>query len=331
MVTTLSKEEREGILSSVSSKQKEFIQEHVKRGKKTVFANIMAKDKGIVLSDHATNEELEMLLDEWILEDYIDNGFVNPETKCECGRPLRYQYIVKHKRTNELRRFGISHFEEHTSIPSAVVQNIKKGFYEIDYEMDELLYKIHNNWNLNKVIPNIPDGYIVPKDIEMYLEAEVPLLDRQIKRLKEQIREFLEKREKNQEQEREEIESIVDFLPTDDNQFSFGLFDEPIERMDREGNYRMGYNKQYNYSLSLYHQNEVLDYLKKGVSSTRVICELLIKNNNADPKRYITGKPKIYASVCCYLDSLVQEGVLEIEVKDITDRVYILQDLKMGS
>ncbi|KEK17887.1 hypothetical protein BAMA_10390 [Bacillus manliponensis] len=325
----LSKEEREGILNSISSKQKEFIQEHVKRGKKTVFANIMAKDKGVVLPANATNEELEMLLDEWVLEEYIDNGFVNPETKCECGRPLRYQYIVKHKRTNEVRRFGIDHFEQHTGIPGSIVREIKQGFYEIDYEMDELLFKINNSWSISEVFPTIPDNYIFPKDIATHLEAEVPLLDRQIKRLRDQIREFLLRRENQKEQQEQDADEQDEFdykLTNEDEQFSFGLFDENVEFTKQNIRNRSGYNKQESSSLSSYLKDEALNYIKNNVSSARVICELLIKNHGAYSQRYTTGKPKIYVSVCSYLDSLVQDNILTVEKPDITDRAYQLID-----
>ena len=69
----------------------------------------------------------------------FDNGFINPDTPCECGRPLRYQYIVEHKPTNEARRFGITHFEGHTGVSASIINEIKKGFNSIDYEQDELL------------------------------------------------------------------------------------------------------------------------------------------------------------------------------------------------
>ena len=139
MKITLNKEEKDLILNSLTPEQKEFIQHHAKKGKKTAFANVLAKDKGIVIPDHVSPEEAELLLDEWILVDYIDNGFINPETPCECGRPLRYQYIVEHKPTNETRRFGITHFEEHTRVSALIINEIKKGFNSIDYEQDELL------------------------------------------------------------------------------------------------------------------------------------------------------------------------------------------------
>ena len=140
-----------------------------------------------MIPDHVSPEEAELLLDEWVLVDYIDNGFTNPDTPCECGRPLRYQYIVEHKPTNETRRFGITHFEEHTGISASIVSEIKKGFNSIDYEQDELLLKIKNNWDIKEEFSFIPDDITFPEGIEKHLELDVPLLDKQIKELQRLI------------------------------------------------------------------------------------------------------------------------------------------------
>jgi hypothetical protein len=331
MNITLTNDERESLLSLLTEQQKTFIQEHVKRGKKTVFANQMAMDKGIVLPESASIDEIEMLLDEWILEDYIDNGFKNPETPCECGRPLRYQYIVKHKSTNELRRFGIKHFEEHTGIPSELVNAIKKGFTSIDYEMDELLNKIEQKWTLEEALQNIPSELILPADISAHLENNVPLLDRQIKRLKSLINEILSQRELQREEElnrlqETEIPSITESRETydssKDNQFTFefDLFDEttdPTPVNEKKGNPIPVTN---NLPDSI--KNKVLYYLET-VSSVRIICELLIKYQIVANQRYITGKPRIYPRVCVYLEGLVSQNVIELEeINGTDDRKY---------
>ena len=44
----LEKTLKDKIFNSLTSQQQEFLQQQVKRGKKTVFANILAKDKGII-------------------------------------------------------------------------------------------------------------------------------------------------------------------------------------------------------------------------------------------------------------------------------------------
>lgn len=184
---TLDVKERDELLNILSTEQREFIEFYVKRGKKTAFANVMAKDKGMMVPDSATVEEMEMLIDDWVLDDYIDNGFTNPDTPCECGKPLRYQYIVRHLSTNQIRRFGIKHFEEHTGLSALLIASIKKGFNQIDYERDELLTKIGDGWSVLDHVSNIPSDLKIAKDIQNHLDANVPLLERQLNRLKRDI------------------------------------------------------------------------------------------------------------------------------------------------
>src|SRR5690606_4361038 len=193
-----SKEESNEVFKSLTMPQQEFIKNHVKRGKKTVFANWMARDKGHVLPSGATNEEIERLLDGWILDDYIDNGYVNPNTPCECGRPLRYQYIVRHKTTNETRRFGKDHFEEHVGLDAKLVKDIIKGFNEIDYEFDELMYKFRYGWD-DTILNRIPEGIEIPEDILYSIDLGIPLLKRQYNRLLTRINEYEDKRYKQNE------------------------------------------------------------------------------------------------------------------------------------
>jgi Protein of unknown function (DUF3895) len=313
--------ERDRILETLNDVQRDFIKLHLKRGKKTVFANHMAKSKGMLLPEDATSDEIEILLDEWILEDYIDNRFVNPETPCECGKPLRYQYIVKHKGSGTIRRFGITHFEEHTGIPARLVQAITKGFSFIDYEMDELLYKIETNWQLHNEIPLIPEDYEFPYDIQEHLNADVPLLERQIKRLKRDVISKFEelKLERKQKERKQAIEQYVlnpykFTIDHDDYQESF-FEDESLPSRD------IG---KKDFATSDY-EKEIISYLRQNVNSARVICELLIKEKKAPRDRYITGKPKIYVSICEHLDYLVQQGIVCLaNKKGKDDRTYKL-------
>ncbi|WP_280771742.1 DUF3895 domain-containing protein [Salipaludibacillus daqingensis] len=325
MKDILTKDERDSYLNSVTEEQKEFLNHHVRRGKKTIFANLMAKDKGIVLPEDTDSAEIEHLLEGWILIDYIDNGFVNEETPCECGRPLRYQYIVKHNVTNEIRTFGINHFEEHTGLPAEIVKDIKSGFLKIDYEMDELLLKLQQHWKLEDVIPFIPEDFTYPNDIEKHLAANVPLLDRQIHRLKQQIASIdrgydIPRRDDDEVDETKRNLSHMDRFyeaqePDPLNLFSEEEMPSPKNEKDLQA-----------YVLPNEYRDAVIKYLEEGVTSARVICELLIKNNRAPNDRYyFSERPKIYVPVCFYLDLLVSRGkAAHIGARDLDDRYYQL-------
>ncbi|WP_235851649.1 DUF3895 domain-containing protein [Heyndrickxia camelliae] len=311
--------ERERLLESLplTDEQRDFLIHHVKRGKKTIFANIMAKDKGIVLPGQTTNEEIEQLLDEWILDDYIDNGFVNPETRCECGRPLRYQYIVRHKTTNEKRRFGIDHFEEHTNISSTIIKDILKGFHTIDYELDELLVKISENWSLSEVVPYLPNEFKLSEGIKQYIDNDIPLLDRQIELLKKEIRLFVNQPQRLIDIVPSNVEKSLERQENDQISFDFGIDDSIHEVATTLDNN----NVQINLGLTL--EDQIFQFVQEGISSARVICELLIKHEQVFSVRYITGKPKIFVRVCQYLDSLVDQGIIKNrEILGTDDRIY---------
>lgn len=312
MALFLDKEQKDRILNTLSSEQKSYLNHHVKRGKKTAFANEMAKDKGIVLPDSASSEEIEMLLEEWILEDYIDNGFVNPLTPCQCGRPLRYQYVVKHKTSNEYRTFGIKHFEEHSGLPSKVVKEILKGFNRIDYELDDLLQKISAGWSLENNVGPLPEGYELSKEYEAALSLGLPLLDRQINRLVRDIHKYIDEQELSREilnivESSSDLKSVQNVIP-EGEKLSFDLWGNEDPVIPKGSIEDMAF-----------------ELLKTGTSSVRIICELLIKKYNASPERYVTGKPLIYPTVCLHFEALVKEGILRVEAsKDMQDRQYFL-------
>ncbi|MDA2638514.1 DUF3895 domain-containing protein [Bacillus cereus group sp. BfR-BA-01489] len=304
---------RSNIFASLTEKQKDFLQQHVKRGKKTTFANVMALDKGIVLPNHATDAEIQTILDEWVLIEYIDNGERNVNTPCECGRPLRYQYIVQHQTTKEIRRFGITHFAEHTGLPAYIVKQIKDGFAAIDYERDELLVKLQNHWCLEDELSHFPNGFILPTDLKQQLDAEIPLLDTQFKRLRKEISLFWEELHTPPRQ----TEPIQDIgMASDSNgQVVLDLFQEIDYFIEQQENI--------SWDLTYEHQKAIEYYLQKGVSSAWVLCELLMKEHNAPKDRYATRKPKMYVPVCMYLDELVKRGTIRlVEIDGKLDRVY---------
>ena len=309
--------DRDELLTKLSTGQKEFIELYVKRGKKTAFANVMARDKGMVLPESATVEEIEMLMDDWILDDYIDNGFRNPETPCECGIPLRYQYIVRHRSTNQIRRFGIRHFEEHTGLSASLIAAIKKGFTQIDYECDELLTKIADGWSILDHVPSIPSNIKVAKDIQQHLDANVPLLERQLSRLIRDIRLYQERDERQYGSSFKPAKMNVTYEAVEkhETQESLDLFEETIQEVPIPNQVTKTGDSPFFHAIN--------GYLDEGVTSARVICELLIKHNGAEKKRYLTGKPRIYGEVCLYLEQLVHDDKITlVEVNGKEDRIY---------
>src|SRR5262245_1208657 len=122
---TMTIEERDRILAAMNDEQRHFIHHTLERGRKTVFARLLAKRKSQFIPDDATYEEVEMFLDEWDYLGFTDNGEVSASAKCECGHPLRYQHHVFHRPTNTTRHFGITHLQMHTGIDAKTITAIQ--------------------------------------------------------------------------------------------------------------------------------------------------------------------------------------------------------------
>ncbi|EJR70790.1 hypothetical protein IK7_06405 [Bacillus cereus VD156] len=310
--------ERDIIFNGLSDEQQEYLRTFLKRGKQASFSSVLARLKGGESEDDA-----EHISTQWILIDYIDAGEVSHDYLCECGRPLRYQYVVKNLVTDKILKFGKNHFEEHTGLSSEIVSAVIKGMHKIDKELDEILSKISSEWSLiaSLDVDFIPDDLVVPSDIQEHFDLGLPLLDRQIVRLKEEIRIHNSSMKKNQF----ELDN-VDLLEVEEEQFS--LFDEEIDAISQVQSYRVepvSDDKNVLYRcLSFVEQEFILTFIEKFNSiSTRQLCEFMIKEIASSDKRYATGKPHIYVYVCSYLDFLVSKGKLNyVENMDYMDRVY---------
>ncbi len=62
------------------------------------------------------------------------------QLKCDCGRPLKYQFVIESKQTGQEVHLGIQHFKDHLGIPQSVAEDIKKGVAHVDLALDELLW-----------------------------------------------------------------------------------------------------------------------------------------------------------------------------------------------
>ncbi|RDY70866.1 DUF3895 domain-containing protein [Halobacillus trueperi] len=303
----LTVKERDSLLNSIDEIQKDFIINQLKRGRKTIFANVLAADKGRTSSGHV----------EWELVDYQDGGTEwnrHKELQCECGKILRYQYTVKNRETGTIRKFGINHFIEHTDISSELAKAIVRGWENIDYEMDELLTKIQESWTLDDIIaPDLLEPIDIPNDIQEHFDVGLPLLDRQVRRLKVRVNEYSKKQEglrvsklkENEQQSQEEMKQqrgeMVSQLE------SLGI----SENLILEKELQLG----------------ILVYLK-NTDETRIsaknICQYLIELHGAPSETYPGSSAlRIFPNICVFLKKLVDFGNLElIENKGIEDRIY---------
>lgn len=309
-LTHLTQAERDMITDTLHERQKEFLKSFLKRGKRTRFANILAREKAgdIEMNDSAHH---------WELLDYIDAGPSWRETSnlvCECGRLLRYQYVVNNIKTGDIKKFGLTHFEEHTGIPPYLAKQILRGFEEIDYELDEILLKMKDNWTiLDNLTHNLPADYPLPTDIQAHIDYDVPLLRRQMIRLNESLRVY------NQTMEEEEQKRERDGFLKDHNK-------------------RLHTVKHSEWWNQLTSTSPLDEYLKLATIVYCIqkldnqvlashVCDFLVTHHNASGKKYSSGTYEIFPSVCMFLEELVGLGRIRFlrKVNGI-DRLYELAD-----
>ena len=312
----LSVEERDEALALIDPVQKQYLTDIMTRSRRTHFANVLARQKGAIVPKGASFEEIESLLDEWIYVGYVDAGEVTPDLRCECGRPLRYQHIVEHKRDGTVLKFGIQHLQEHLRIDARIVQEIVNGFEAIDLELDEILGKYRMNWNNDDHLPPEARFISLPKDLQQHLDLNVPLLNRQIQKIRQLYHQTMfhpaPLRRSSPPVPAPAVSTAVDYGDYD----LFSVPTEPEQKGARAS--PSGPSGGFGEHIRL----AVLDYLQQGLGSARIICERLIAEEHLPDERYSTGKPHIYFRVCQLIEEYVHMGYCEVVEIDQADRKY---------
>lgn len=303
-------EERDKRLTELPSIKRDFLINNLKRGKKTAFANVLALQKSEGINNDVSFEEIEKNV-EWVLVDIIDSGYVNSETLCECGRPLRYQYIVENQKTNQIKKFGIVHFEEHIGFPPHVIKAIKLGFLAIDYELDELLNKISEKDYGYEYIEHLPAGLELPLDILSHKRNDIPLLHRQRDRLKTLLQQFPQ----------------VDLKPNTKQLPNGHLLDSQEKHVLHTPTFsEMTYKAKLNSGITDWTQENFAAYsmilVQSGITSVNKICEVLVTEYGANSQRYSTGRYVIFSEVLLSISHFISAGrlikTIEPGMRDVT-------------
>jgi hypothetical protein len=161
MAQLLSRKVVAHMLTTLNIEQQEFINQYIKQSKKSKWLEILAQKKGIVINLEDEAENVDEKIDDWILQEVLDSGYGNLFYQCECGRTLRYQYIVRHTSKNKVYKLGETCFEHYTGLSPSIIQDIKKGLHTINEERDEILLRLKNG---------------EAADIEEYNDIEIPEL-----------------------------------------------------------------------------------------------------------------------------------------------------------
>ena len=109
---------------------------------------------------------------------------------CQCGKPVKYQFVLKSKVTNEKIQLGITHFTDHLGVTPAVASEIKKGLNQVDLALDEILWlkdrrylfpqdlwqkylsALHKN---EQLVHPIPVNLALTQRVWAFLEVDMPI------------------------------------------------------------------------------------------------------------------------------------------------------------
>ncbi len=277
MKPPLTKEERESLFPYATKEQLDFLLNHVKQGFKTKFLNIMADIKvTLVRSQDVTLVEIEKDASSWILEDYIDYGKGNYLGRCACNRKLRRVFTVKHV-------------------------------------LDELLIKIKENQYGYEILEDL-DGMEIPEDIQAHINANVPLLDRQINRLYRKLREIERNVRKQQE------ESLMKALLEEKNRM--------LQQIEREHRRLEAIVEKVRQNLPPNPTKEMiaLQLVFNGFSSTLEICHILIDYFGQDGSLSagVHKRPRIFPSILQHFLEQTEKGNLILMEKiGVEDCIFI--------
>jgi hypothetical protein len=91
----------------------------------------LALIKEFTVAEDMDTKQLEEEVNGWVLVDIWIEGYGKRPFRCKCVLPLRYQYIVTHKKQNKTYKLGETCLENYTHLTPEVIRDIKKGFCTI--------------------------------------------------------------------------------------------------------------------------------------------------------------------------------------------------------
>jgi hypothetical protein len=184
MRKVLSERETYSLMTALTEEQRNFISNYIVQCKKLKWLDVLSRIKGDFNYKNVSKTTVNAKTNEWTLKNIIDGGYGKRPFKCDCGDSLRHQYIVHNTKEDKEGKFGSTCFEEHANLATRVVKDIKRGFYLIDIELDEILikYKRKELFNISPFLhlKDDPDTADLIKQAKLH----IPLSNTQIDRLR---------------------------------------------------------------------------------------------------------------------------------------------------
>ncbi|MHC5268322.1 hypothetical protein ACYSNO_03920 [Enterococcus sp. LJL98] len=175
---TLTVKNRQEIYQRLTIPQRELIEVHKKYQMGSFFLN-----------HHYLIDE------EWLFETVnIDENYNRKKKRyklyCQCGKAVKYQFILKSKKNKEEIALGITHFTDHLGVRPEVASEIKKGINQVDMALDELLWLKEKKYTFpedlwqqylftlyrnQQLIEPVEVNHVLAKRVLTFRNAEMPI------------------------------------------------------------------------------------------------------------------------------------------------------------
>jgi len=184
----LKEKERSNLLEKLNPSQRNFLKNNIKQLKCNIWVEKLAKLKGIEFTDEVDIEILTKKIDDWILVDVLDGGYMNRPYRCICGKALRWQYILKNKSRDITLKLGQECLKKYTELDEVLIRDILGGFYKVNSELDDILHRYDQGLASDHIKylkePSLPGKY------GEQIEIGLPLSQRQESRAQKIINEY---------------------------------------------------------------------------------------------------------------------------------------------
>lgn len=85
---------------------------------------------------------------DWTFVAFHENPFyhtnMSEQTRlyCQCGRELKYQYVLVSQKTGESIKLGAVHFSQHIGVDPKIAAQVHQGLHTIDRGLDKILIQV---------------------------------------------------------------------------------------------------------------------------------------------------------------------------------------------
>lgn len=175
-------------LVSLKPEQRKFLEDNIKQSKCNLWIEKLAKLKGVTITDDMKEDDIHKKLDDWILVDVLDGGYMKRPYKCLCGKPLRFQYIVENKSKDITIALGRDCLSNYTGLDENLVNDVIREHHKVNTELDEILIRYNEGFIGNHI------GYLkepaLPAKYKSQIEYGLPLSKRQELRTTQLIKDY---------------------------------------------------------------------------------------------------------------------------------------------